>query len=154
MQADGELRLSPPWKHALQVLIEQGLKNGDVIRKEALVELLGLRAPITAEDQVRFQLDFMQQFTDLREELLEEHRIALRTMYGESSYEVVPPSAQTELAVSDGMKEIRRSIRKTARMLAFVRHEELTDEQRKQNADAQAKTAMLASMVRQTKLIG
>lgn len=38
------------------------------------------------------------------------------------------------------------------RTLVFVRHEELTDEQRKANADAQAKAAMLAGMVRKHRL--
>ncbi|MGP1609294.1 MAG: hypothetical protein ACTS5G_01210 [Burkholderiales bacterium] len=152
MQADGEVRLSPPWRHALAVLISQGVENGKVIRKAELVELFGLRNPVTAEDQERFQMDFLQQFSELRDELLEEHRVALRTMYGEASYEVVPPAHQTDLAMREGMRDLRRSMRKMTRTLAFVRHEELTDEQRKQNADAQAKAAMMAGMIRKPQL--
>lgn len=149
---DGEIRLSPPWKHALAELMAEGLPNGRVITKQRLTELFGLRLPVTAADQERFQLDFMRQFSDLRDELLEEHRIALRTIFGESSYEVVPPSNQTDMAVTDGMKEMRRAMRRMTKTLAFVRHEELTDEQRKHNADAQAKAAMLAGMIRQPRL--
>ena len=148
MESDGELRLSPAWKHALSMLIEGGLHNGRVITKVELVELFGLQKPVTAEQQERFQLEFMQQFADLRDELLEEHRVALRTMFGESSYEVVPPAHQTDLAMHEGMRDLKRSVRKMTRTLAFVRHEELTDEQRKANADAQAKAAMLAGMMR------
>lgn len=152
MQMDGEIRLSPAWKHALKVLMERGLADGTVIRKEELTELFGLRRPVTAQDQERFQLEFMQHFNELRDELLEEHRIALRTMFGEGAYEVVPPGDQTELAMKDGMRDLRRSMRKMTRTLAFVRHEELTDEQRRQNADAQAKAAMLAGMIRNPRL--
>jgi hypothetical protein len=152
MEGDTELRLSPPWKHALRTLLDDGLPNGEVITKDRLVALFGLRQPETAEQQERFQLDFMQQFAELREELLEEHRIALRTMYGERSYEVVPPAQQTDLALGDGMRDLKRSVRKMTRTLAFIRHEELTDEQRRANADAQAKAAMLAGMVRNPRL--
>lgn len=149
-----EFRLSPPWKHALRALLMRGLSNGDVITKPELVELFGLAAPVTAEDQERFSLEFMRQFSELRDELLEEHRIALRTMHGESSYEVVPPADQTALALSDGQKEMRRALRRMTRTLAFIRHDELTDEQRRKNADAQAKAAMLAGMIRGQKLLG
>lgn len=151
---DGEIRLSPVWKHALQVLLERGIENGKVIKKDDLAELFGLRKPVTAQDQERFQLEFFQQFSELRDELLEEHRVALRTMYGERAYEVVPPGEQTDLAVADGMRDLKRAMRKMTRTLAFVRHEELTDEQRRANADAQAKAAMLAGMVRKPSLGG
>jgi hypothetical protein len=148
MEHEGELRLLPAWRHALRELLAEGLPDGTVVTKERLVELFGLRKPITAHDQERFQLEFMRQFDELRAELLEEYRIALRTMFGESAYQVVPPSDQTELAMSDGMRDLKRSMRKMTRTLAFIRHEELTDEQRRKNADAQAKAAMLAGMIR------
>jgi hypothetical protein len=149
---DGELRLSPPWKHALATLVDEGLTYGQVITKDRLVDLFGLLRPVTAEDQERFQMDFLQQFTELREELLEEHRLRLRTMYGESSYEVVHPGEQTSLAMDEGQRDLKRAIRRMSRTLAFVRHEELTDEQRRKNSDAQAKAAMLAGMVRRPML--
>lgn len=154
MEGDGDFRLSPPWKHALRTLCEQGMPNGRVIAKDELVALFGLRKPTTAAEQERFQLDFMQQFGELRDELLEEHRIALRTMFGESSYEVIPPAHQTDLAVQEGMRDLKRSMRKMTRTLVFVRHEELTDDQRRSNADAQAKAAMLAGMIRNPRLPG
>lgn len=145
---DGEIRVSPPWKHALRTLLARGLDDGTVIQKTELVELFGLRAPVTAGEQERFQLDFMRQFGELRDELLEEHRIALRTMYGESSYEVVPPGQQTDLAMTEGLREMKRAARKMVRTLTFVQHERLSDSEKKQNADAQAKAAMLAGMIR------
>lgn len=154
MQVDGEFRLAPAWKHALRELVGRGLADGSIIEKAELAELFGLTQPVTAADQERYQLDFMRSFTRLRDELLEEHRLALRTMHGEGSYQVVPPNEQTDLAMDEGMRELKRSMRKMARTLAFVRHERLTDEERRKNADAQAKAAMLAGMVRAPRLPG
>lgn len=154
MEGDDEFRLSPAWKHALRVLLDRGLHDGCILEKTELVELFGLRKPITAADQERFQLDFMRQFGELRDELLEEHRLALRTMHGESSYQVIPPNTQTDHAVGEGLKEMKRAARKMVRTLAFVRHEQLTDEERRKNADAQAKAAMLSGMIRNPQLPG
>jgi hypothetical protein len=154
MDLDGELKLSPAWKHALRVLLDRGIRDGQIIEKAELVDLFGLRQPQTAAEQERFQLDFMRQFLELRDELLEEHRLALRTMHGEGSYQVVPPNEQTDHAMTEGLREMRRAARKMARTLAFVRHEQLTDEERRKNADAQAKAAMFAGMIRNPRLPG
>jgi len=149
---DGEMRLSPPWKRALRVLVERGLEYGQVIHKSELCELFGLPEPITAPVQKNFDLEFSHQFSALREELLEKHRLDLRTMLSESSYEVVPPSVQTGLALSEGLQELRLATRKMARRLTCIRHEELTDDERRKNADAQAKAAMLNGMIRNPRL--
>ena len=58
MQADGELRLSPAWKHALRVLLERGINDGDIIEKAELSDLFGLKRPETAAEQERYQLDW------------------------------------------------------------------------------------------------
>jgi len=152
MQMDGEMRLAPPWKRALRVLVERGLEYGQVIHKSELCELFGLAGPITAAVPKDLHAEFLQQLSALREELLEKHRLDLRTMLSESSYEVVPPSAQTSLALSEGLQEFRLATRKMARRLTCIRHEELTDEERRKNADAQAKAAMLAGMIRNPRL--
>jgi hypothetical protein len=154
MDGEEEFRLSPAWKHALAQLLARGLSNGDVIEKADLVQWFGLKPPVTAADQERFQLDFMRQFVELRDELLEEHRIALRTMRGEAAYQVIPPADQTDHAMHEGLQEMRRAARKMVRTLAFVRHDELSDDARRKNADAQAKAAMLAGMIRKPRLPG
>lgn len=143
-----EVQLSPVWRHALQALVKRGLPYGSRIEKSELCELFGLKRPISAQDMERHSLRYMGLFGKLRDELLSTHRLALKTLWGDSAYEVVKPSAQTDLAVSEGLREMKRSVRKMARTLAFVRHEELTDQQRKHNADAQAKASMLAGMIR------
>ena len=54
--------------------------------------------------------------------------------------------------MEEGIKEMKRATRRMARTLSFIRQEELTDEQRRRNADAQAKAAMLAGMVRKPRI--
>jgi hypothetical protein len=148
MEENAEVRLSPPWKHALATLLNRGMPYGMVITKSELVQLFGLRDPVTADDERKFQLDYLAQFSELRDELLEEHRLYLRTVWGDGAYEVTPPSQQTERAFAEGTRELRRVIRKMARGIAFVRHEELTDQERADNADKQAKAAAIAGMMR------
>ena len=111
------------------------------------------KTPVTAAEQERFQLDYMRQFQELRDELLEEHRLALRTLRGEHAYEVVPPMDQTDFAMGDGLREMKRAAKKMVGTLVFIRHEQLTDEGRRKNADAQAKAAMFAGMIRNPQLL-
>lgn len=149
---DGEMRLSPPWKHALSVLVERGLEYGQVLRHDDLRELFGLAEPVTAADQRSFQLEFTKQLTALHAELLETHRLTLRTMRGERAYQVVAPHEQTDLAMREGMRDMRQAVSKMVRRVTYIRHEELTDEQQRKNNDAQGKAAFFAGMIRNPKL--
>lgn len=145
--------LCPAWREALRVLIEGGLGDGDVLHKSQLAKSFGLENPITARDQEVFQMAFMKQFCDFREELLSSHNMALKTMYGESSYQVVPAKEQTEFAICNGKVEIIKATRRMARTLLFVRHDLLTSDEKKQNADALARTAMLTGMVKTSRVL-
>lgn len=154
MQMDGEMCLSPPWKRALRALLERGPEYGHAIHESELCELFGLAEPTTVAEQEEPNVEFLQQLSALREKLLEEHRLDLRTMLSESRYEIVSPSAQTSLALREGLNDLRLATAKMARRLTCIRHEELTDEERRRNADAQAKAAMLAGMIRNPRLTG
>lgn len=136
------------------MLVDDGLESGDILHKAQLAELFELRPPVTAAQQVKWQTEWFVQMQEFRNELLVMHRMALRTMYGESSYCVIPAGEQTDFAMRTGVKEIAKATRRMAKTLLFVRHDMLTAEQSRQNADALAKTAMLAGMVRKTRLIG
>ena len=142
--------LYPSWRQALKTLMARGLNNGDVLTKTELSRLFGLQDPVTANDHARYQLDFLREFVPLRDELLKEHRIALRALYGEQSYMVVPPNEQTGVAVRTGAKEVKAAMRKMVNTLTFIRHDELTPDQQRKNADALAKTSMLAGMLRRS----
>jgi hypothetical protein len=155
MDSDSEepLKLSPPWREALRVLIARGLQDATVIERAELITLFELKTPNTAAEQQEFQLKWLSQFSAFRDELLEDHSLALRSLHGECSYQVVPAMQQTDLAIQEAQKQMKRALRNQIRMLTFIRQEDLTNEERRKNADAQAKAAMLAGMIRAPRLM-
>lgn len=152
MEEEAELKLHPAWRHALQTLLDEGLQYGRMIDKAYLASLFGLKQPVTARDQQQYDIEFMSMMSCLRAELLERHQIDLHTLWGRGQVVVTNPGEQTGLAVREGTADMQRAIVKMTRRLTFIRHEELTDEQSKQNADALAKAATLAGMVNQRRL--
>ena len=84
----------------------------------------------------------------LRTHLLVEEQIALATIRG-YGYRVVPPAEQTRWAETEGIEEVKAAARKMGVRLANVDLTELTDERRKENADALTRLSMLRGMVRQ-----
>jgi hypothetical protein len=149
---DDEFRLFPAWRHALQVLLDQGLPYGRAIEKKELVQLFELKDPVTARDQRQFDIEFMSMLSCVRAELLESHQLDLHTLWGRSQYVVTAPSEQTDLAMIEGIAEMQRALTKATRRLTHIRLHELTDEQARQNADALAQTAALAGMVNRPRL--
>lgn len=137
--------LHPEWRYAMQQIIALEPKPGDVIPRGWLEELLDLPP---ARDVAGFQqrsLKWLQRFEKLRDELLTTHQIWLRA--AEGGYEIVPPQAQTEMAYSDYSRAAMLKLKRMVRVARNVRLSELTDEQRRANADSLAKMSMLVGMV-------
>lgn len=137
--------LHPEWRHALQQIIALNPQPGDVLARAWLEELLDLPP---ARDMAGFQqrsLKWLQRFEKLRDELLTTHQIWLRATEG--GYEVVPPAAQTETAYSDYSRAAMLKLRRMVRVARNVKLSELTDEQRRENANSLAKMSMLVGMV-------
>src|SRR5690606_29121171 len=111
-----------------------------------------LTQPETIEQYREYQFTLLQNMDEFRSSLLEEHSIALRTKPG-VGYEVLPPAEQTKYAVDVGMRRVRRELRWMATHLVNVDHSKLTSDQRKENADAMARAAMLKSMFRKAQRI-
>lgn len=142
--------LHPEWRHALQQILETDPKPGDVIPREWLEELLDLpKAHSLAEYQTR-NLKWLQRFEKLRDELLTTHQIWLRSTPG--GYEVVPPARQTELAYSDYSRAAFLKLKRMVHVARHVKLSELSDADRKSNADSLAKMSMLVGMVGATML--
>ena len=64
------------------------------------------------------------------------------------AYVVIAPESQTKYAVDSGVKAIGREMKKMAMAVSFTKTELLTDEERRKNADAQAKISMLAGIMK------
>ncbi len=142
--------LHPEWRHAMQQIMALDPKPGDVIPRAWLEELLDL--PL-ARNMAEFQqrnLKWLQRFEKLRDELLTTHQIWLRS--AEGGYEIVPPAKQTEQAYSDYSRAAFLKLKRMVRVAKNVRLSELTDAERKANADSLAKMSMLVGMVGTTML--
>lgn len=145
--ADDPTALYPAWRQAEKQLLDSGLAPGQIITHEWLFDAFGLRQATTIEQHERNKLAFLRQLTDLRDSLLDKHQLMLRAVAG-VGYSVITPDKQTGVAMHDRTKAIRNELAKLCREVSNVRVSELTDDQRKENADAQAKLGALRSMFR------
>lgn len=152
MKEEQELKLFPAWRQAELDLIAQGVTYGSLITDEWLREAFGVGEPKTIADAQRNDLIMLQQTQALRDSLLESRNMMLRRVQG-VGFSVVPPDQQTRVAMEDRTREVRNALRKLAREVSHVDRSRLTDDQRKENADAQAKIGALRGMVRR-KLTG
>lgn len=147
-----DIKLYPAWRQALQDMADAGmLKPGSVVTREWLTESFGITKPETIPEYERAQLEFLRQFSELREALLEDHLVMLRPVTG-IGYEVVPPEQQTKRAVRDRMLTINREARKLSAELSFVDRAVLTDGARTENSNALAKLGALTSMLGRKKI--
>jgi hypothetical protein len=142
--------LFPIWKQAVQDFLSEGLQPGQMVTHQWLNEHFRLDEPKTVEDYKRHQFAFLQNMDAFRECLLEAYSIALRSRPGQG-YEIVAPEQQTAYAVEQGMRRVKRELNWMADHLVNVDHSKLTNDQRKQNADALARAAMMKQMFRKAK---
>lgn len=142
-----EPALYPPWRQAERDLLARGLAAGAVIEVEWLHQAFGIRRAETIAQHKKNELLFLQQFDQLRTSLLERHNIMLRAVHG-VGYAVIPPERQTDVAMKDRQREIKAAMRKLASEVSHIALDQLTDEQRKANADARARVAGMGAMFR------
>ena len=139
--------LYPGWKEAVRVLVEEGLTFGDTVTKERIAELANVKPPAgTYADAKRYDIEVLRVTSEVKAALLTAHSMLLDAN-GNGAYQVVKPEDQTAVAVDKGTKALKREMVKMAMSAQFVRRDMLTDEQRKENADACAKIAFMAGMV-------
>ena len=139
------IKLFPAWRQTLAELEQAGIHAGQVISKRWLDERFGIREPLTIQEAERNRFIFLRSMTSLREALLEKHQYMLRSVPG-VGYEIIPPERQTDVALRDRGEQIRRALQTLAIELTYIRADELTDEQRRQNTGALAKVGALAGM--------
>ena len=124
----------PPWKEGVRQLTESEFKPGDVIPHKWLWDVLELKMPspnMTAGAVDSLRKKFLEQFSRMRVELLQSHRIDLVSQRGEG-YLWVRPGEQTGRAVEDGLDEVRKGLRRMGRRVIFVDEGSLTHEEKKE----------------------
>ena len=152
MSEADSITLFPRWKQAARDFLADGFKDGDIITHDWLQEHLGFEriddgAMLTAQEHKERSFKWLQHVEAFKAEMLEHHRILLVSVHGEG-YRVAPPAEQTGLAMAKFETEVKTSFRRAGTRIKHVRHEALTEDQRKENVDAIAKLSMLRGMVR------
>lgn len=143
-----DLDLYPAWREALKQWPSSGFTWGDTIPHEWFYEAFRLepvRDEMTVKEAESIRLKFLGQFESFRRALLEEHRQDLCSVRG-YGYEIVTPAEASRRATDDEMHEVRKAMRNLRRRLTFVALEQMTDEQRRENADLLARAASLGRM--------
>jgi hypothetical protein len=142
-----EPTLFPAWKQAVRVLLDEGLTYGSTVTRKRLADLCQVRQPESIEDVRRYDLELLTCITEIKDVLLTAHCMLLVTD-NKGAYVVIAPESQTQYAVDSGIKAIGREMKKMSMAVSFTKTDLLSDADRAKNADAQAKIAMLAGMVK------
>jgi len=142
-----ETTLFPAWKQAVKTLLDEGITYGSTISRKRIADLCQVQPPVNIEDVRRHDLELLQCVTEIKDILLTAHCMLL-VSDNKGSYVVIAPESQTKYAVDSGVKAIGREMKKMAMAVSFTKTELLTDEERRKNADAQAKISMLAGIMK------
>jgi hypothetical protein len=149
MKPEADLKLYPAWRQVERDLLASGLPDGSTVPMEYLRASLGLRDPKTlnGDEALREQAHFNFAMGELKESLLTNHRISLRLVPA-VGYMVTPPEDQTRMAMKDHGAEVMNALLRAEQKVTHVRAEQLTNEQRRENADALAKLSSLRALNR------
>lgn len=131
--------------------IIQEFKDGDSVSHHWLKLHFDMDEPKTAEQLKAFQFEYLGKIEMLKAVLLKEHKVALRTMRG-YGYQLVPPSEQTQFAVTRGLVKIGKAIEETVDTLDHTRVNLLSDDEKRQHTDSLVKfSAIKGIMAREKK---
>ena len=141
------MELYPSWKNAVRELLNTGLTFGSTLSRDHLISLCKIKPATVVEDVRRFDLEVLQAVYSIKESLLTNHCMLLATDNG-GGYIVLRPEDQTAYSIKTGTRALKKEMGRMAKGVSFVQVGMLNDEQRKVNADAQAKISQLAGMMK------
>lgn len=141
-----QTKLYPAWRQAEKDLLASGFTYGSLVTQEWLDEAFGIQQPATIAEYQKCELVRLRQTQELRDSLLENHRILLAPVRG-VGFTAVPPEKQTSTALQMRTREVKSALCKLAREISHVELSKLDDAQRQENADAQAKLGSLRAIV-------
>lgn len=144
-----EVTRYPPWRQAVQDFIAE-FKYGDIVGHDWLESRFGIPGleegqELTADKFRERQFEWLANVEQFKTELLRDHQICLQSIRGKG-YRWVPPSEQTDLAVSDFQRGAKKIFSVAGHKLRSLRIGELTEVERRTNADAVARISTLHSM--------
>jgi len=146
----GEITVFPAWKNAVEVAARE-FTPGAVISMQWLHESFKITKPMdgTFDDFQKYQFKFLEAIDGFKNELLENHRMAIVNIRGEG-YRVLQPKEQTEYAESKFKRDIKKCAFKAVSILTHTKFDALDDSERKANADAKCRIAAMYAMSKRT----
>jgi hypothetical protein len=132
----------PDHRQAVKDLLDEGVSPGKLIPHDWIDD--HLRLDNKAHDYPFKRMSGLEAF---KEELLVYHKIHLQNVRGKG-YVIIAPENQTKVAVDEAMHGVGKSIAKGMMRLTNVDAERLTDDGRKENADALSRMAALGGMTK------
>jgi hypothetical protein len=150
-EIEQEPSLFPQWRRAVKDFLAE-FTYGALVPHDWLEMHFGMpdladRQRMTAKDFAKRQFAWLSNIEAFKAELLREHQVCLQAVRGEG-YRWVHPHEQTRVAREAFEKDARKVFATAAQRLRNVRLHELTDDQQRENIDAQAKLASLRGMTR------
>ena len=123
---------------------------GDTIGKDWLLAKFGLTQPIegTKKDFDTFAFDFLQNVEGFRGVLLEEHKMHLLNVRG-VGYQIVPPKAQTKVAMDRLKEKVSAEIKRAVTVLQNTNESLLSLDQIQEKDEAIGKVAAITAFNRQ-----
>ena len=145
-----ELKLDPAYLQAAKDAATH-FEFGDVISKNWLYANLDIPDPklmgkLSKEKHDELSFKFLSAFESFRNRLLEHYAIDLHSVRG-IGYRLTKPGEQSGMAMDDMHAGISRQLSKAARRLTFIRHDKLSDAERRENIDAAGQVAALKMMM-------
>lgn len=151
MSSSSELTLHPAWKQAVADFLRE-FAPGGLVPHDWLVDRFGLPVPDETMSASAFQarqFEWLASIDGFKTTLLHDHQVLLQSVRGEG-YRWVPPSEQTAVATREFERDAGKAFRQAGSRLKNLRFGELTDDQRRENVDAQAKMSALRGTVRKS----
>lgn len=147
---DDQLPLYPIWREALHNWKTSGFTWGDIVphawffREFRLPEI---RDAMTVKEAKTIELKMLQNRTQFERALRAEYRMDLVSVPG-VGYEIITPAEQSRRAWDDFRAALRRAWRDLMERLRYLALEQITDDQRRENAHL---LALAGSFARWTK---
>lgn len=146
-----EVTKYPGYKQAVEDFLGQ-FKYGDLVDHKWLEERFGMPSiadtkSLTVDEFRERQFEWLANVEAFKSDLLKQHQVCLQSVRGKG-YRWVPPHEQTEFAVGEMGRNLRKAFRDGGSKLRNLRIAELTSDQRRDNLDAVAKIAALRHMAR------
>lgn len=155
MSDELDAELYPAWRQALVAFRQMGFAADEIVPHSWFYEAFGIAMPeetTALKVAERLKLQWLTQFTRLKQALLELHNIDLVSEPG-IGYRIVPPGEQSKQALEDGAAALKKAVRNMVDRSTYVNTALLSAEERRQHTDNLARIGAFSTMFRRVRTL-